>query len=111
MTSKFTIGPTPHLPIIETRIHHCLFIQEPGTNKAHYRILKLEKRVENSTKWRRLHTGIIFVNAFLGRIKFPCDSVVKNSFGKILKCPYVVHEPNIRVELPISSNVRASLPN
>ena len=107
MTSKFTIGPTPHLPINEMRIHASLFVQEPGSNKAHYRIAKLE----NSTKWRRLRTGVVFVNAFLGRIKCPCQSVVHNCFRKILKRSYIVHEPNIRIEFSISSNVGASLPN
>ena len=44
MASKFTIRPTPHLPINEMRIHLSLFVQEPGSKNAHYRILTLEKR-------------------------------------------------------------------
>ena len=42
MASKFMIGTTPHLPIDEMRIHPSLFVQEPGSNKAHYRISMLE---------------------------------------------------------------------
>ena len=111
MASKFTIGPTPHLPINEMGIHPSLFVQEPGSNKAHYRISTLEKAFKRLTKWRILRTSVMFVNAFLGRVKCPCDSVVKNRFRKILKCSYIVHEANIRVKLSIPSNVGASLPN
>jgi hypothetical protein len=44
MASKFTIGPTPYLPINETGTHPSLFVQKPGSNKAHYRISTLGKR-------------------------------------------------------------------
>ena len=47
MASEFTIRPTPHLPINEMRIHPSLFVQEPGSKKAHYRISTLEKALEN----------------------------------------------------------------
>ena len=61
--SKFTIGPTPYLPINEMRIHPCLFFQEPRSNETHYRISTLEKtrslrklnKVEKFTHRRHFH--------------------------------------------------------
>ena len=48
MASKFTIRPTPHLPINDMRIHPSLFIQEPGSNQAHYHNSTLEIAFESS---------------------------------------------------------------
>ena len=108
MASYLTTGSAPYLCIFQLRIHPSFFVQEPDSNKAHCWLLTSGKAFESPPY---LRTGIIFINVFLGRIRSPCDSVVKDRFRKIMEGCYIIRKPSIGVTFTIPSDVRASLPN